>query len=100
MVDEQSAEPVFDDPQFRQKRKHGRYRVVDAPQLEGPVADTHAHLQLLNDPALALARCAAHGVGFLCTITDVYEDGPVTYDRLDAWRHEAAVDVARLVHRC
>ncbi len=43
MVDEQSAEPVFDDPQFRQKRKHGRYRVVDAPQLEGPVADTHAH---------------------------------------------------------
>ena len=69
-------------------------------ELEGLVADTHAHLQLLNDPALALARCAAHGVGFLCTITDVYEDGPVTYDRLDAWRHEAAVDVARLVHRC
>ena len=64
------------------------------------MADTHAHLQLLDDPALALARCAAHGVGFLCTITDVYEDGPVTYDRLDAWRHEAAVDVAKLVHRC
>ena len=65
MVDEQSAEPVFDDPQFRQKRKHGRYRVVDAPQLEGPVADTHAHLQLLPDPSYALARCAAHKVEFV-----------------------------------
>ena len=47
MADDERQEPVFDDPQFRQKRKHGRYRVVDAPQLEGPVADTHAHLQLL-----------------------------------------------------
>ena len=96
----ESAEPVFFDTLFHRKRKHGKWDTVDAPQLGGLVADTHAHLQLLNDPALALARCAAHGVGFLCTITDVYEDGPVTYDRLDAWRHEAAVDVARLVHRC
>ena len=96
----ESAEPVFFDTLFHRKRKHGKWDIVDAPQLEGLVVDTHAHLQLLNDPALALARCAAHGVGFLCTITDVYEDGPVTYDRLDAWRHEAAVDVARLVHRC
>lgn len=96
----ESAEPVFFDTLFHRKRKHGKWDTVDAPQLEGLVVDTHAHLQLLNDPALALARCAAHGVGFLCTITDVYEDGPVTYDRLDAWRHEAAVDVARLVHRC
>ena len=70
MVDEQSAEPVFDDPQFRQKRKHGRYRVVDAPQLEGSVADTHAHLQLLPDPSYALARCAAHKVEFVCTNVD------------------------------
>ena len=96
----ESAEPVFFDTLFHRKRKHGKWDTVDAPQLEGLVVDTHAHLQLLNDPALPLARCAAHGVGFLCTITDVYEDGPVTYDRLDAWRHEAAVDVARLVHRC
>ena len=75
----ESAEPVFFDTLFHRKRKHGKWDTVDAPQLEGLVADTHAHLQLLND---------------------VYEDGPVTYDRLDAWRHEAAVDVARLVHRC
>ena len=96
----ESAEPVFFDTLFHRKRKHGKWDTVDAPQLEGLVAATPAPLQRLHAPALALARCAAHGVGFLCTITDVYEDGPVTYDRLDAWRHEAAVDVARLVHRC
>ena len=100
MADETQTDPVFFDTLFHRKRKHGKWDTVDAPQLEGLVADTHAHPQLLDDPALALARCAAHGVGFLCTITDVYEDGPVTYDRLDAWRHEAAVDVAKLVHRC
>lgn len=100
MADETQTDPVFFDTLFHRKRKHGKWDTVDAPQLEGLVTDTHAHLQLLDDPALALARCAAHGVGFLCTITDVYEDGPVTYDRLDAWRHEAAVDVAKLVHRC
>lgn len=100
MADETQTDPVFFDTLFHRKRKHGKWDTVDAPHLEGLVADTHAHLQLLDDPALALARCAAHGVGFLCTITDVYEDGPVTYDRLDAWRHEAAVDVAKLVHRC
>ena len=100
MADETQTDPVFFDTLFHRKRKHGKWDTVDAPQLEGLVADTHAQLQLLDDPALALARCAAHGVGFLCTITDVYEDGPVTYDRLDAWRHEAAVDVAKLVHRC
>ena len=97
MVDEQSAEPVFDDPQFRQKRKHGRYRVVDAPQLEGPVADTHAHLQLLPDPSYALARCAAHKVEFVCTIVDVFEDGTTTFDRLNSWRFEAAADAKRFV---
>ncbi len=93
----QSAEPVFDDPQFRQKRKHGRYRVVDAPQLEGPVADTHAHLQLLPDPSYALARCAAHKVEFVCTIVDVFEDGTATFDRLNSWRFEAAAAAKRFV---
>ena len=83
MADDERQEPVFDDPQFRQKRKHGRYRVVDAPQLEGPVADTHAHLQLLSDPSYALARCAAHKVEFVCTIVDAFEDGTATFDRLN-----------------
>ena len=49
-------EPIFYDGKFRQKRKHGVWREVEAPVIEGPVADTHAHLQMLRDPALELAR--------------------------------------------
>lgn len=87
---ESNGEPVFRDALFRQKRKHGKYRVVEPPALEALVADTHAHLQLLPDPALALARCAVHGVRFVCTIVDAFEDGATTFERLDAWREEAA----------
>ena len=87
---ESNGEPVFRDALFRQKRKHGKYRVVEPPALEALMADTHAHLQLLPDPALALARCAVHGVGFVCTIVDAFEDGATTFERLDAWREEAA----------
>lgn len=95
MADDERQEPAFDDPLFRQKRKHGKYRVVEAPQLEAPVADTHAHLQLLPDPSLALARCAAHKVEFVCTIVDVFEDGATTFERLNSWRFEAAAGAKR-----
>ena len=93
-------------PQLRELSQHrntcsipygGRYRVVDAPQLEGPVADTHAHLQLLPDPSYALARCAAHKVEFVCTIVDAFEDGTTTFDRLNSWRFEAAAAAKRFV---
>lgn len=95
--DERHAEPVFDDLLFRQKRKHGAYREVAAPVLEAPVADTHAHLQMLPDPVLSLARCAAHNVAFICTISDVHEDGSTTFDCLDGWRRDAAERVRGLV---
>ena len=52
-------EPVFRDLLFHQKRKHGKWREVEAPQLEGLVADTHAHLQLLADPVFLRALCVA-----------------------------------------
>ena len=91
MSDERRPEPVFYDARFRQKRKHGTYREVDAPQLEAEVADTHTHLQLLPKPSIALARCAVHHVGFLCTIVDVFEDGAATFERLNSWRFDAAV---------
>ena len=85
-----TPEPLFRDALFRQKRKHGKFREVDAPRLEAPVADTHAHLQLLPDPALALARCAAHRGG-----VRVHHRGRVRGRRghvraPDAWRAKAA----------
>ena len=93
-------EPIFRDGLFRQKRKHGSYRVVDPPVLEAPVADTHTHLQLLPDPGLALARCAAHHVEFVCTIVDVFEDGATTFDRRNSWKLEAAADAKKITDWC
>ncbi len=75
---------------FFQKRKRGAWRQVEAPQLVGAVADTHAHLQLLDDPVLSLVRCGALGVNFVVTITDIVEDGAVTFENLAAWQGEAA----------
>ena len=85
------SEPLFRDTLFRGKRKRGGYQVVDPPQpaLEALVADTHAHLEMLADVPLALARCAAHGLGFLCCVVDVCEGDLVVYDRAEAWRTEA-----------
>lgn len=61
-------------------------REVPAPAFGGvPVADTHAHLDMLEDPALALARAALAGVGFIATVADVTEDAWRTYDELDSW---------------
>ena len=86
-------DPVFYDALFRQKRKGGKWRVMPSPVLEGPVADTHAHLQMLADPACELARAGAHGVAFVETIVDPAEDGFATSDVLPLWLMEAARDL-------
>ncbi len=78
-------EPIFEDALFHQKRKHGKWRVVEAPVVEGPVADTHAHLQMMRDPSLSLARAAAVGVRFVETIVDPTDDGFRTFDELPTW---------------
>ena len=86
-------DPVFYDALFRQKRKGGKWRVMPSPVLEGPVADSHAHLQMLADPACELARAGAHGVAFVETIVDPAEDGFATFDVLPLWLMEAARDL-------
>lgn len=64
----------------------GKRREVALPDFGGrPVADTHAHLDMLEDPALALARAAQAGVGFVATVADVTEDAWRTYDELGSW---------------
>ena len=78
---------AFGDALFRRKKKHG-YQAVESPSplLERPIADSHAHLSMLADPSLVLARCAVQRVAFVCTVTDPSEDAQVTYDNLDSWR--------------
>ncbi|MBQ3106554.1 MAG: TatD family hydrolase, partial [Eggerthellaceae bacterium] len=90
-------DPVFHDALFRQKRKHGKWRVVARPALETAVADTHAHLHMQPEPALALARCAANGVTFVCAITDPAEDGEAVFECLEEWCADAAALLPKVV---
>ncbi len=90
---------LFHDAQFRRKVKNGDYEVVDAPILETFVADTHAHLHLLPDPALALARAAVHRVSFIEMIVDVVEDGDAPFEKLDDWLADAVLEVRNLIYQ-
>ena len=74
---------------FFQKRKHHKYREVAAPVLPGLVADTHAHLEMLKNPAAELAKCAYHNVRFVCAMCDPAEDSHTTFDNLEAWQQDA-----------
>ena len=80
---------------FYQRRKHDTWRVVEppSPALEAPVADSHAHIHMLPDPAWELARCDANGVDFVCEIVDPSEDGSRPFDELDMWTADVPVDV-------
>lgn len=93
-------EPIFEDALFRQKRKHGAWREIEAPEMEGPIADTHAHVQMLRDPALALARAGAHNVGFVECIVDPSEDGFGPFQALPGWLMEAAGALRRITGHC
>lgn len=75
-----STEPLFADAKGRE---------VAIPDLGGPVADTHAHLDMLEEPALALALAARTGVDFIATVADPSEDAPRTYAELAGWLESA-----------
>ena len=79
-------EPIFNDALFYQKRKHGKYRVEPAPSIDAPIADTHAHVQMLPDPALALAKCMLWGDDFVCVVCDVCEDAERAFGNLAAYQ--------------
>lgn len=89
MPEEQQHIREFADPFFRSKRKNGSYKITPAPVLEAAVADTHAHLQYLADPILAIARAAAYGMPILGLIVDAVEDGDGPLRALDGWMREA-----------
>jgi TatD DNase family protein len=64
------------------------------PGLGAPTADTHAHLDMLADPAGALARASRAGVELVCSIVDLTEEPEVTLESLRGWLDVAAADLA------
>ena len=87
----------YEDTLFRVRKKKGEAKVVDAPSpaIEAPIADAHTHLGP-GDAPLVLARAAAHGVDFICTIATATDDLDVVYAQLDTWREDAHEVLARI----
>ncbi|MCE5190659.1 MAG: TatD family hydrolase [Actinomycetia bacterium] len=54
------------------------------PEPGAPLCDAHAHLDMLEDPARALANAAVAGVALVATVVDLSEDER-TFSELDAW---------------
>lgn len=81
----------FSDALFRQKKKKGKLSLVIPPDpaVGTSVADTHAHVHLLSDPAGALAGAATFGVDFIMDIVDSVEDGFEAFEAMPKWSQEA-----------
>ncbi len=95
-----SQEAIFYDPYFHRKRKKGKWEVVDAPTMPNvPLADTHAHIHMLVDPSLALARAGMYCVGFIELMCDPSEDGTVAFDNLETWKREAGITMHHMFSR-
>ncbi len=54
------------------------------PELGAPTCDAHAHLDMLEDPARALANAARAGIALVATVVDLSEDER-TFTELDGW---------------
>ena len=70
--------------------RNSKGKVVEPPVIEGPVADTHCHLDMLQRADLALARCAYRGVSLVVTVTEATMTPEATYDNLALWLGQAA----------
>jgi len=78
---------VFYDAHLRDSKQ----RVVAPPAFSAGVqiADTHAHLDMLHNPGLTLARAAAHNVSFIVSVIDPTEEPDFTLKNLVSWQQEA-----------
>ena len=87
----------FEDTLFRLKKKNGERKVVDppTPPLEAPLADAHTHLGP-GDAPLVLARAAAHGVDFICTLAMATDGMEEVFAQLDTWLEDARPVLANI----
>jgi len=81
------TEAAFDFIAYQGKKKQPV--VVDIPNLQGaPLIETHAHLDMLENPASALARAAYVGITDVLTLTNLSR-AEQTFEMLDVWREGA-----------
>ncbi len=97
----ENEDGFFFDPMFR----NSKGKIVEAPELNGVIADTHCHLDMLEHPELSLARCAYYNVMLVLTVVEATEEPQRTYDMLAEWLAEASAyldkwDVKSLLPAC
>ena len=87
---------------FYQRRKHDKWCEVPAPSpaLEGPIADSHAHVHTLPDPSWELVRCAANNVRFVCEVCDPSEDKLDVPSDVRRWCNEASASAIDIPAPC
>lgn len=83
IMDEELKSPNFQTVDFYQKRKKGKYRLTFAPSTQYPVADTHCHLEMFNNPEWAIIRCGLHNVQFLACVIDSTDDGFAAFEKVE-----------------
>lgn len=60
------------------------------PQLGAPSVDAHAHLDMLEDPVLALVHASIAGLALVASVVDLTETPAVTLEGLAGWLAAAA----------
>lgn len=65
-------------------------REVALPDFCGRrIADTHAHLDMLENPVQALVRASIAGVGLIATLVNVNEDFENAQANIESWQRQA-----------
>jgi TatD DNase family protein len=72
----------------------GSGKRVVLPRLGASIVDTHAHLDMLDDPVGALVRAACAGVELVCSVVDLTEEPEATLDAYRGWIDAAAAQLA------
>jgi TatD DNase family protein len=67
---------------------------VELPEIGSPAADTHAHLDMLDDPAGALERAAIADVSYVVTVVDATEAPEGTFNNVQGWIDDATARLA------
>ncbi len=99
-----TSPPVKDLYFYKKPKKHGRDWIkVEPPALmQGiEIADTHAHINMLNDVALSLAQADVNNITFVEAMTDpLSTEGVGFYDDLPKILDEAVAVKAQMGEAC
>lgn len=73
---DEELSPNFYSIDFYQKRKKGKFRLVNAPSCNYSLADTHCHVEMFKRPFWLFIRAAFHNISFISCVVDSTNDGP------------------------